>query len=96
MKHIQNQESDNLTGEEIETIKSLLNYPTLEKVFDQQQPQNLSSFKQKIRQNITDLERIIRRGSQSEAEKSAKVIKAFQTTFDFMEELESIRKEQSP
>ena len=74
-----------------EIIKSLLNYPSLEKVFDDSDSQNLSVMKRKMQSTIDDLERVIRRGTREDAEKAAKVVKAFQTVLSFLDELEELR-----
>ena len=94
MKHNQAQTSDNLTDEEIETINTILHYPSLENVFDQEQ-QNLTEKRQNMLSTVAELERVVRRGSKAEAEKATRIIEAFQTTLNFLDELEKMRENQS-
>ena len=94
MKRSQPKTSEKLTDEERETINALLHYPSLDKVFDQNEPQSLVEMKQKMRSTITELERVVRRGSQTEAEKAARIIEAYQTTLRFLDELERRRNSQ--
>jgi intergrase/recombinase len=87
--------ADQLTDEEKQTIESLLKYPQLEKVFDRNEPHNLAETKQKMRVTVTELERVIRSGTKSDAENAARIAEAYRTTIEFLEELELIRKNQS-
>jgi hypothetical protein len=87
--------ADQLTDEEKQTIESLLKYPQLEKVFDRNEPHNLAETKQKMRVTVTELERVIRSGTKSDAENAARIAAAYRTTIEFLEELELIRKNQS-
>ena len=95
MKHNQPQTSDNLTDEEIDTLNTILHYPSLENAFDQEQPQNLSEKRQKMLSTVAELERVVRRGSKAEAEKATRIIEAVQTTLNFLDELEKTRENQS-
>lgn len=82
---------EELSAAKAETIKSLLNYPSLERVFDPHNADNLSALKQKMRATIDDLERVVRRGSKTDAERAAIAVEAIQTTLHFLEEIESAR-----
>lgn len=83
------------TAENAEVIKSLLNYPSLEKVFEAADGRNLTATKEKMRLTIDDLERVIRRGTKDDAEKAAAAVKSFQTVLSFLDELESLRQANS-
>lgn len=77
---------------EKDIIKSLLNYPSLDKIFSD--AANLSATRKQMRSTIDDLERVIRRGTKDDAEKAAAAVKAFQTVLNFLDELENLRKQQ--
>lgn len=95
MKRFENAAAEPLTDEEKETIESLLQYPSLERVFDISQPHNLTDIRRKMESNIRELERIIRGGAQQNADRAAKVVAAYQTTINFLGELETMRGNQS-
>ncbi len=95
MKRFEAETSDRLTDEERETIESLLRYPSLERVFDQNQPHNLADTKKKMQSNIAGLERTIRGGAKTDAERAAKIVAAYQTTINFLDELEQMRNNQA-
>ena len=91
MKQTDSNQPEKLTAEETETINSLLNYPSLEKVFDATDPRNPSAMKQKMQSTIDDLERVIRRGSKDDAEKAARAVEAYKIVLNFLDELETAR-----
>ncbi len=95
MKRIQAEPAEQLTDEEKETIKSLLRYPSLERVFDPNEPHNLAETKKKMQSNIGELERIIRGGAKADADRAAKIVAAYRTTINFLDELEVIRGNQA-
>lgn len=91
MKRIQAETPGALTGEEKETIESLLQYPSLEHVFDASQPHNLAATRKKMQASVAELERIVRSGSKTEADRAERIIAAYKTTADFIDELERLR-----
>lgn len=92
MKRIEAEKTETaLTDEEKETIESLLQYPSLEHVFDPNQPHNLAATKKKMDGSVAELERIVRSGSQAEADRAARIVAAYKTTADFLDELERMR-----
>lgn len=95
MRNFKTENAANLTDEEKETIESLLKYPSLEKVFDQNQPNNLAEIKRKMNATISELERVIRSGSKDEAEKATEIAAGYRVTLNFLNELENLRKNQS-
>jgi len=88
-------QAENLNAEEMEIIKSLLNYPSLEKVFDQTDLRKQPEMKQKMQFTIDDLERVIRRGTKDDAEKAARAVEAYKTVLGFLDELENMRQAQA-
>lgn len=91
MKRFETDAPEQLTDEEKETIESLLQYPSLERVFDVNQPHNLADTKKKMQSSISDLERIIRGGKKQDADRAALIVAAYQTTVAFLGELEIMR-----
>ncbi|MGI8788221.1 MAG: hypothetical protein ACR2HG_10720 [Pyrinomonadaceae bacterium] len=83
------------TDEEKEIIESLLSYPSLEKVFDRNQPRNLAETKRRMLSTVAELERVVRSGTKTDAAKASKIAAAYQTAIDFLDELERLRKKQS-
>ena len=92
MERFNQDTSNNLTDEEKALAAALVHFPLLEEVFDQNNGQNLAAIRQKMLATITELERVVRRGSPMEAEKSSRIVQAFQTTLDFLDELEHRRR----
>lgn len=84
-----------MTEEERETINSLVNYPSLERAFGSGAASGAEKIKQKMAASVAELERVVRRGAQAEAEKAVRVLAAYKTTLAFLEELENLRKNQS-
>ena len=95
MKQTESNPAEKLSHEEIEIINSLLNYPSLEKVFDPTDSRNPSAIKQKMQSTIDDLERVIRRGSKDDAEKAARAVEAYKIVLGFLDELETARQAQA-
>ncbi len=91
VKKLELPSEENLSHEESETIKSLLNYPSLERIFDAEAAHNLFAIKLKMRSTIEELERVVRRGAKNDADKAARAVKGLQTTLDFIAELEKSR-----
>ncbi len=81
-----------VSPEEQELIEALLKYPSLEKVFAPEDVRQFQAMKQKMRATLNELERVIRRGSQEDAAKAAKVAEAFQSTLNFLDELDARRR----
>lgn len=92
MKRFKVETSEKFTDEERETIESLLNYPSLEKVFARDAPHNLAETKRKMNATVAELERVIRGGTKTDAEKASKIAAAYRTAIDFLDELERLRK----
>lgn len=84
-----------LTAAERETIETLVNYPNLERAFAENSNAGAEKTKQKLRERIVEIERVVRRGTQSDADKATRILNAYQTTLDFLEELEQIRRQMS-
>ena len=90
VKRLHDKTPAELTEQERATIETLINYPNLERAFGGG-ASGAENIKQKMRQTVTELERIIRRSVQSEADKAVRIINAYQTTLKFLDELEQLR-----
>lgn len=95
MKRFEADAPNNLTDEEKETIESLLQYPSLERVFEGGDAHNLAETKKKMRSSVALLERTIRSGAKADADRAAKIVAAYRTTMAFLDELEIRRAGQS-
>lgn len=83
------------TDEELELIEALINYPSLESVFDPNVPPGFTEIKRKMQATVTTLERVIRRGGKRDAERAVVVVAAYRTAINFLGELETIGKNQA-
>lgn len=95
MKQSEANQPEKPNQEETEIINSLLNYPSLEKIFDPNDRRKLAEMKRKMQSTIDELERVIRRGSKDDAEKAAGTIEAYQTVLNFLDELQTARQAQA-
>ncbi len=89
--NLQNQISS--FGISIEDIAKILNYPSLDKLFDDNNPNALADIRVKFNQTKQDLERVIRQGSKIDAEKADKTMKALNITLDFLANLEELKRQ---
>lgn len=89
-----NAKPDEITQETLEIIEALLKYPSLEKTFDAKQPENFAKTRQRMQTVVAELERVIRRGKQDEAEKAKKIAEAFHVSLKFLDELDRLRRQQ--
>ena len=84
----------NLEPELKEEERELIEYPALESVFDRNAPAGFSEIRQKLLSTVTNLERVIRRGEKSDAERAAIIVTAYQGAINFLSELEKLGKNQ--
>lgn len=91
MSHNQNSLSPELSELERETIESLLDYPEIGKLFDPASPQNYERLKKQMQSTMGEIERVIRRGSPTDAAKAQIIADAYRTTIVFLDELEARR-----
>ncbi|HEY0429756.1 MAG TPA: hypothetical protein VGC76_18380 [Pyrinomonadaceae bacterium] len=80
------------TAEERALIEVLIKYPSLEKAFDRTAPDGFAEIKQKMQATTANLERVVRRGKKTDAERASLIVAAIQTTIDFLVEMEKIAK----
>ncbi len=80
-------------GISIEDMSKILNYPALDKLFDEQNPTALAEIRGKFGKTQEDLERVIRQGSKEDAEKAGKVLRAVKITLNFLDNLEELKRQ---
>lgn len=73
-----------------EDLSSLLNYPALGRLFDGATAASpeLARMRTQLTQTVQQLERVQRQGSSTDAARAAQIVRAFQTTLKFLDELE--------
>lgn len=86
---------EEISRETLEVIEALLKYPSLEKTFDAKQPENFVKTKQRMEAVVVELERVVRRGKQRDAERAKKIAEAFKISLNFLDELDRIRRRQA-
>jgi cell fate (sporulation/competence/biofilm development) regulator YlbF (YheA/YmcA/DUF963 family) len=80
-------------GISIEDISKILNYPALDKLFDEHNPNALAEIRGKFDKTQQDLERVIRQGSKEDAEKAGKVSRAIKITLDLLDNIEELKQQ---
>jgi hypothetical protein len=80
-------------GITLEDISKILNYPALDKLFDEHNPNSLDEIRTKFDKTLQDLERVIRQGSKEDAEKANKTLQAVKITLDFLSNLEELKQQ---
>lgn len=88
----QTESNQKISPEEFEIIESLFKYPSLEKIFDPRDEKQYQALKRKMQTTVDDLERVVRRGSNSDAAKAAKVVEAYQISLKFLDDLDARRR----
>jgi hypothetical protein len=80
-------------GITIEDIAAILNYPSLDKLFDEKNPNALADIREKFAKTEQDLERVIRQGTNEDAAKAEKAISAIKITLEFLVKIEELKRE---
>jgi hypothetical protein len=80
-------------GITIEDIAAILNYPSLDKLFDEKNPNALADIREKFAKTGQDLERVIRQGTNEDAVKAEKSISAINITLEFLVKIEELKRE---
>lgn len=82
------------SGDDSEDRAALFNYPTLGRLFDgDDSARALGEIRARLTDTRNDLERVVRRGTQQDADRAACISRAFTVTLDFLDELDRIRRE---
>jgi hypothetical protein len=68
-----------------------LTYPSLARLFDEDEPRRLAEVRGRLLQTHRDLERLIRLGSREEATSAERIAKAYDLTLRLLAELEEVK-----
>jgi len=74
-----------------EDLAKLFNYPSIGQLFSEKEISNLEEFFAKLTATNENLERVIRYGNQSEAEKATRASQAIKITLEFLRNLEEMQ-----
>ena len=73
-------------------LASLLNYPSLGRLFEGSDTQALEDMRARLARTNEDLERVVRQGTKDEAERAARASRAVGVTLALLKELEQVRR----
>lgn len=76
-----------------EDLKLLYNFPSLGKVFDNND--ELEKMRGRLKNTYQDLERVIRQGSKEDAEKATKAAQSIKITLNLLDTIEEILNQQN-
>ncbi len=74
-----------------EDLAKLFNYPSIGQLFSEKEFGNLENFFAKLTVTDENLERVIRYGNQSEAEKATRASQAVKITLEFLRNLKEMQ-----
>jgi len=74
-----------------EDLAKLFNYPSIGQLFSEKEIGNLEEFFAKLTATDENLERVIRYGNQSEAEKASRASQAVKITLEFLRNLNEMQ-----
>ncbi len=74
-----------------EDLAKLFNYPSIGQLFSEKEFGNLENFFAKLTVTDENLERVIRYGNQSEAEKATRASQAVKITLEFLQNLKEMQ-----
>lgn len=89
--------SDEQTASDLESAFSredlarLFNYPSIGQLFSEKEPRGLEDFFAKLTATNENLERIVRYGNQTEAEKAARAARSVKITIEFLRKLQAMQ-----
>ena len=83
--------TDNRPAEESSAdLSSLLNYPSLGRLFEGTDTQPLEEMRARLARTNQDLERVLRQGPKEDAERAGRASRAIGVTLALLEELEQV------
>jgi hypothetical protein len=91
------QSADNSTPDSIsahlseEDLAKLYDYPSIGQLFSEPDTRRLDEFCQRLRSTRANLERVVRYGDRTEAERAARAIRSVEVTLDFLQSLQKMR-----
>lgn len=74
-----------------EDLAKLYDYPSIGQLFSEPDTRRLDEFCQRLRATRENLERVIRHGDRSDAERATRAIRAVEVTVDFLQSLKEMR-----
>ena len=83
-------------GESAAGLSSLLNYPALGRLFESPRGPALAEMRERLRRTNQDLERVIRQAPKDEADRAARVARAYAVTLALLDEAEEIKPDPGP
>jgi hypothetical protein len=86
---------DDLAGgvENSDDLAKLFDYPSVGELFSTGDTRRLDEFCAKLAATRENLERVVRYGSRDEATRAERAIKAFETTLEFLQNLQKMRQD---
>ena len=75
----------------LEDLAKLFNYPSIGQLFSEDETGRLEDFFAKLYVTNENLERVVRYGNQSEAEKAARASRAIKITLEFLRSLQQMQ-----
>lgn len=76
-----------------EEMASLYHYPSLGRLFEQPQSEELRQMRARLERTSQDLERVVRQGSREDAERAARAARAYETVLGLLSDLEKLQRE---
>ena len=74
-------------------LSSVFNYPSLGQLFDADDTRPLEELRARLQRTSQDLERVVRQGPKTDAERASRAARAVAVTLRFLDDLEQLRRE---
>ena len=74
-------------------LSSLFNYPSLGRLFETLDSPALTEMRARMSVTNQDLERVVRQGSKDEAERAARILRAYQAAFKLLDDLADFQRQ---
>lgn len=87
--------SQQVEASQPENLASLFNYPAIARLLENSYPQSMTDMRRRMEQTRGELERVVRQGTKEDAERAARVLRAYEHTSELLNTLERMRVEQS-
>lgn len=75
------------TADQASDLSALFNYPSLGRLFDRPDSPALQEMRERLKRTNQDLERVIRQGTREDAERAARVSRAYAAALALLDEL---------
>lgn len=74
-------------------LDALFNFPSLERLFDERDPNALPEMRARLGRTNQDLERVVRQGTKEDADRATHISHAYDLTLHLLDELERRQRE---